>query len=67
MSPAPSIVGCQSLQHLARAPPDLRLGVAQHVHEQVQGSRLPEDLSEGPNAGIGTEHVDGVQHGSWEA
>lgn len=50
-------MGCQSLQHLARTPTDLRLRVAQHVHEQVQGSCFPEDPGEGPDAGIGTEHV----------
>lgn len=62
-----SIVGRQSLQHLARTPTDLRLRVAQHVHEQVQGSCFPEDPGEGPDAGIGTEHVDGVEHSGCEA
>ena len=52
-----SIVGCQGLQHLASTPTDLRLRVAQHVHEQVQGAGLPEDPGEGSDAGIGAEHV----------
>ena len=48
------------MNHPARAPANLIIGTAKHVHEQVQELWVFEDPGEGLNAGVGTEHMDSV-------
>ena len=51
----------QGPEHLPSTATRLSLLVAEQLHEQVQGSRLLENPHQGADAGVGTEHMDGVR------